>query len=425
MVTTPIQPHEPPPAQAPRDVLTELCRQGAREMLRQAIENEVREHLDAHVAARDPDGRRLVVRNGYLPERRVLTGLGPVAVRQPRVRDKRPRDENGSENGQAGPRFTSKILPPYLRRTPSLDAPIPALYLKGISTGDMGEALAAIVGEGAAGLSPTNIVRLKKSWEDDYAAWSRRDLSAKHYIYMWADGVYFNVRLEHDRLCMLVVMGALPDGRKELVAVREGFRESTDAWADVLRDLKARGLAKAPAVAVGDGALGFWGALGEVFPTTRCQRCWVHKTANVLDKMPRSVQPRAKMAIHEMYLAPRRADALTAYDEFLRAYGAKYPRACACLEKDKADLFTFYDFPAEHWAHLRTTNPIESTFATVRHRTRRTKGCGSTAATLTMTFKLAQEAEKKWRRLNAASRLAEILDGRRFNDGTLATEQAA
>ena len=380
----------------------------------QAVESELREYLEAHACERDEAGRRLVVRNGYLPQREILTGAGPLDIKQPRVRDKRP-----------GERFTSAILPSYMRRAPSIDALVPTLYLKGVSTGDFTEALSAILGESAAGLSATNVVRLKKVWEDEYREWSKRDLSGKHYVYVWADGIYFNVRLEDERLCMLVVIGALPDGTKELLAVREGFRESTSSWAGLLRDLKGQGLKKAPAVAVGDGALGFWAALRDVFPQTRRQRCWVHKTANILDKMPKSIQARAKMLIHEMYMSPTRADALAAYEQFLDAYKAKYPHATDCLEKDFDDLFTFYDFPAEHWLHLRTTNPIESTFATVRLRTRRTKGCGSTMATLTMTFKLAEQAQGHWRRLNGSNRIVQVVKGMRFVDGVLEGEKAA
>jgi transposase-like protein len=395
--------------------LDEICRQGARQMLQAALENEVMEYLATHACDLDASGRQTVVRNGYLPEREILTGVGPLPIRQPRVRHKRA----------SAKRFTSAILPPYLRRVPSIDALIPALYLKGVSTGDFTEALTAILGEGAAGLSATNIVRLKKVWEEEYRDWSKRDLSGKHYVYLWADGIYFNVRLENDRICMLVLIGALPDGTKEMVAILDGFRESADSWAELLRDLKRRGLMKPPALALGDGALGFWKALDEVFPKTRRQRCWVHKTANILDKMPKSVQPHAKRMIHEMYMAPTKQDALEAYEAFLANYQAKYPRSCQCLEKDFDDLFTFYDFPAEHWQHLRTTNPIESTFATVRLRTRRTKGCGSTAATLTMTYKLGCEAQQHWRRLNGFQQIAKVVEGRRFVNGVLGEEKAA
>ena len=400
--------------QAVRSTLDEIVREGAQRLLQSALENEVMEYLERHRQWKDEGGRRLVIGNGHLPERSLVTGAGAVPIRQPRVRD-----------GREGRRFTSEILPPYLRRVPSVDALIPVLYLKGISTGDFSEALQAILGDRAAGLSATNIVRLKKHWEEEYREWSRRDLSGKHYVYFWVDGVHFNVRLEDERICILMVMGALPDGGKELVAVWDGFRESKDSWLSVLRELRQRGLEKPPALAVGDGALGFWAALEEVFPTTRRQRCWVHKTANILDKLPKKVQPHAKSMIHEMYMAPTKKDALGAYQSFLQEYCAKYPKACECLEKDFNCLFTFYDFPAEHWMHLRTTNPIESTFSTVRLRTRRTKGCGSTTATLTMVFKLAREAEKHWRCLNGSKRILQVIEGKRFVDGIAEGEKAA
>jgi putative transposase len=304
-----------------------------------------------------------------------------------------------------------------------VDALIPALYLKGVSTGDFSEALAAILGETASGLSATNIVRLKAGWEADYQAWRQRDLSQKHYVYWWADGIYFNVRLEDARPCMLVIVGALEDGTKELLAIADGFRESKDSWAEVLRDLKAHGLRQGPKLAIADGSLGFWLALQEEFsPEVDQQRCWVHKTANVLDKLPKSLQGRAKELLHDIYLAPAHQDALKAYDRFLNHYQLKYPKACECLQKDKDTLFNFYHFPAEHWAHLRTTNPIESTFATVRLRTQRTKGCGSRIATLTMVYKLGLEAQKTWRRLNGAEKLTKVIHGTRFVDGLEATE---
>lgn len=396
------------PAESPRSVLDELVREGARRMLQAALETEVAEYIDQHRKQLADDGHRLVVRNGYLPERDLVTGVGPVRLKQPRVRDKR-----------AGKKFTSKILPPFLRRAPSVDALIPVLYLKGVSTGDFSEALEAILGPNAAGLSPTNVVRLKEGWKKDYEAWSQRDLSGKKYVYWWVDGIYFNVRLDKDRPCLLVVMGALEDGKKELVGILDGHRESKASWLSLLRGLKRRGLSAAPKLAVGDGALGFWAAVEEVFPGIAEQRCWVHKTANILDKMPKSVQPDAKKLIQEMYLSPTREAALDAFGEFVERYRAKYPKAVYCLVKDKDVLFTFYDFPAEHWVHLRTTNPIESTFATVRHRTRQTKGCGSRLATLTMVFKLAMEAERHWRRLNGHQLIAKVIAGVPFVDGVL------
>jgi len=389
-----------------------LVREGARRMLQEALENEVREYLARMVPERTADDRQAVVRNGYLPARDLLTGAGAVHIRQPRVRDQRRKLK-----------FTSRILPPYLRRVPSLDALIPVLYLKGISTGDFTEALEAILGPNAAGLSPTNIVRLKEGWKADYEAWAERDLSGKRYVYWWADGIYFNVRLDAERPCILVIMGTLEDGTKELVAVWDGIRESTESWREVLRDLKARGLRESPKLAVGDGALGFWTALEEELPGAREQRCWVHKTANVLDKLPQSVQPYAKKMIHEMYLSPTKEKALAAYARFLSEYEAKYPKATECLRKDEDVLFAFYDFPAEHWRHIRTTNPIESSFATVRHRHRQTKGCGSRLATLTMVFKLAKEAERHWRKLNGSELLAEVVIGVKFIDGVM--EKAA
>jgi putative transposase len=389
-----------------RSFLDELLRQGAQRMLQAAIEEEVSEYVDQHQASVNAGGRRLVVRNGHLPERAIQTGLGAVRVEQPRVDDRR-----------AGQKFSSRILPPYLRRVPSLDALIPALYLHGVSTGDFTEALAAILGPSAAGLSPANIVRLKAGWEQECQQWQERDLSAKHYVYWWADGVYFNVRLTEDRPCILVIMGSLENGTKELVAVLAGQRESKLSWQGLLSDLKRRGLTLAPKLAVGDGGLGFWAALEEEFPAVPIQRCWVHKTANVLDKLPKSLQAQAKEQLHEMYLSPTRARALQVYEDFGRLYGAKYPKAWECLRQDKDPLFGFYDYPAEHWSHLRTTNPIESTFATIRHRTRQTKGCGSVAATLAMVFQLARVAEKHWRRLNGYELLARVIAGVKFVDG--------
>jgi transposase-like protein len=354
-----------------------------------------------------------VVRNGHQSERAIQTGLGDIHVRKPRVNDRR-----------AGKRFTSRILPPYLRRTPSIEALLPTLYLKGISTNDFPDALASILGPDAAGLSPATITRLKGVWKEEYDEWGHRDLSDKRYVYWWVDGIYFNVRLSDDRPCLLVIMGTLEDGTKELVGIWDGERESKLSWVELLRDLKRRGVEDAPKLCVGDGALGFWSAMEEQFPTTRQQRCWVHKTANVLDKLPKKVQPSAKALIHEMYMAEKKKEGLAAFEEFLDRYGAKYPRACECLRKDRDVLFTFYDFPAEHWMHLRTTNPIESTFATVRHRSRQTKGCGSRMATLTMVYKLAREAEKRWRRINGYQLLDKVVRDVEFKDGIQLQEAA-
>lgn len=389
-----------------KTALEEILRDGARRLLQEAIENEVREYVDRHGVIRDEEGKRLVVRNGRLPQREIITGIGRVQIEQPRVNDRR-----------LGKKYTSRILPPYMRRLPSIDALIPALYLKGISTGDMQEALETILGKNAPGLSATNIVRLKSVWKQEFEQWNSRDLSARRYVYLWADGIHFNVRLEDDRTCILVLMGTLEDGTKELVAVNAGYRESKLSWLEVLGDLKRRGLKHAPKLAVGDGALGFWAAIDEEYPGTKHQRCWVHKTANVLDKMPKSIQPNAKKMLHEMYLSPTKKDALEAYDAFMKLYSAKYPKACLCLEKDKEVLFTFYDFPAEHWSHIRTTNPIESTFATVRLRTRRTKGCGSREATLTMVFKLCLQAQNHWRRVKGYALILKLFAGAVFVDG--------
>jgi putative transposase len=393
---------------AARSVLDEIVREGARRLLQHAIEAEVADYVDGHRTELDAGGRRQVVRNGWMKERDVVTGAGVIPVKRPRVHDRR-----------RGERFTSRILPPYMRRAPSIDALIPALYLRGVSTGDFKEALEAILGPDAVGLSATNIVRLKEIWEQEYEEWRRRDLSGKHYVYIWVDGIYFNVRLDDERTCILVVMGATEDGEKELLAVHDGYRESKLSWQELLRDLKARGLESLPALAIGDGSLGFWAALEEEYPTVREQRCWVHKTANILDKMPKGVQSKAKQRIQDMYMAETREEAVKAYDEFVSLYEAKYPGACECLRKDRDVLFTFYDFPAEHWTHLRTTNPIESTFATVRHRTKRTKGCGSRAATLTMVYKLATEAEKHWRRLNGHKLILKVIAGVQFVDGVM------
>ena len=398
-----------------RDVLTEILHRGAQQMLAAAIENEVAEYIDAHVHARDANGQRLVVRNGHTPTRSILTGLGPVEVTRPRVNDKRT-DAEGNRM-----RFTSAILPPYLRRTQAIDELVPWLYLKGISTGDFPEALGALLGPAVEGLSATNICRLKRVWEDEWKEWSRRDLSsAKPYVYVWADGIYFNVRLEdqaNKKQCILVLMGARADGKKELIGIADGYRESEQSWTELLKDLRSRGLVLSPTLAVADGALGFWAACRKLWPTTREQRCWVHKTANVLNKLPKSIQSKAKAMVHEIWQAETKAVAETAFALFVTTFEAKYPQATACLAKDREVLLTFYDFPAEHWLHLRTTNPIESTFATVRLRHRRTKGSGSRTACLTMVFKLALAAEKRWRRLNGSALLPEVIRGVRFVDG--------
>jgi putative transposase len=398
-----------------RAVLDQLVRRGAQQILQKAIEAEVQEFVQQHEERRNSQGHRLVVRNGHKPARKIITGAGALEVRQPRVRDNSP---NPDERVQ----FNSAILPPYLRRSKAIEEFIPWLYLKGISTGDFSEALRSLLGEQAKGLSPNVVVRLKEQWTAEYEEWNRRDLTGKHYVYIWADGIHVNVRLEdpeNKRQCMLVVMGATADGRKELIAVMDGYRESEQSWTELLVDLRQRGLTLAPLLATGDGALGFWAALRKVFPETREQRCWVHKTANVLNKLPRSVQPRAKADLHEIWMAETHAQANKAFDTFLAKYQAKYEDACDCLRKDREVLLTFYDFPAEHWKHLRTTNPIESTFATIRLRHRRTKGSGSRRTSLAMMFKLAQAAQKRWRCLNGPEQLDFLLRGRVFVDGVL------
>ena len=403
----------PFPTQHPKssdDPLTTILRRGAQKLLAQAIEAEVEQWIADHAHLVDDRGHRQVVRNGHLPTRSIVTGLGPVEVTQPRVHDRRT-PSGGKE------KFTSAILPPYLRKTRSIEELIPWLYLKGVSAGDFGEALQALLGADAPGLSASTVVRLKQTWEADYRTWSTRDLSNRQYVYLWADGVHFNVRLEEDRTCILVLMGATAEGKKELIAVQDGYRESEQSWKTLLLDVKQRGLGVDPRLATGDGALGFWKALPQVFPTTRPQRCWVHKTANVLDKLPKRLQPHAKEALHQIWMAPGRAQAEEAMGHFTEVYEAKYPRAADCIAKDRQALLTFYDFPAEHWMHLRTTNPIESTFATVRLRTDKTKGCGSRLATLTMVFKLAESAQKKWRRLNGHEFVGDVIAGITFTDG--------
>ena len=398
-----------------RSPLDELVREGAQKMLQSAIEAEVNDFLLAHEHRRDEAGRRQVVRNGHLPSRELVKGAGKLDVRQPRVRDNSPDKEQRV-------RFSSSILPPYLRRSKSINELLPWLYLKGISTGDFSEALQSLLGPDVKGLSPNVIVRFKEEWSQEYESWSHQDLSQKRFVHIWADGIYVNARLEdieNRRQCMLILMGATEDGRKELIAVVDGYRESEQSWHELLTGLKQRGLQLAPQIAVGDGALGFWAALRKVFPETREQRCWVHKTANVLNKMPKTVQPRAKKDLHEIWLSGTREQAHKAFDTFLQKYGPKYEAACECLKKDRDVLMTFYDFPAEHWKHLRTTNPIESTFATIRLRHRRTKGCGTRRASLAMMFKLAQSAQKRWRRLNGHDQLIHLLEGRKFVDGVL------
>jgi len=384
-----------------RDVLSELLQEGAQRMLGCAIEAEVAEWIESHAHVTDGAGRRQIVRNGYLPDRKIVTGLGEIGVRQPRVHDRRPEDQRE--------KFASKILPPYLRKAKNIEELIPFLYLKGISTGDFNEALGALLGPACPGLSASTVTRLKTCWEEEYAAWSKRSLAGQEYVYVWADGIHANIRLEEDRQCLLVLMGATKEGKKELIAMTDGHRESAESWRELLLDVKRRGLSVEPKLAIGDGALGFWKALAEIYPNTREQRCWVHKTANVLDKLPKGKQPKAKEMIHEIWMAETKDEATKAFDAFIENYEAKYPKATECLAKDRDALLAFYDFPAEHWRHIRTSNPIESTFATIRLRHRRTKGSGSRTASLTMMFKLAQSASKHWRILNGSQRLPQVL----------------
>ena len=397
------------PAASSRDVLTTILRVGAQRMLAQAIEAEVSEWIDDHAHLTDKAGHRQVVRNGHLPKRTITTGVGPVEVQQPRVLDRRNAEE-------AAP-FSSKILPPYLRKTKSLEELIPWLYLKGVSTGDFSEALQALVGPRAEGLSASTIVRLKQVWEQEYEAWSKRSLEGREYVYVWADGIHFNVRLEEDRQCILVLLGATADGHKELIALADGYRESEQSWLTLLVDVKQQRPEARPQTGHRRQGAGFWKALPQVFPSTREQRCWVHKTANVLDKLPTRLQPTAKEQLHQIWMAPTRAAADQAFDTFLETYCTKYPKAMECLQKDRDVLLAFYDFPAEHWIHLRTTNPIESIFATVRLRHRKTKGNGTRKACLTMVYKLMESAAKRWRLLNGSNFLPDVIAGVQFIDG--------
>jgi putative transposase len=401
----------PVPSSSAQDSLTEVIREGARKMLAAALNAEVEEYLERFSADVDSDGHRRVVRNGYMPARTILTGVGPLEVKQPRIAD------HGVDEAGERRRYRSKVLPPYLRKTKAVEDLIPWLYLKGVSTGSFSEALAALLGPDTRGLSATTVTRLKEQWAEDFKDWKHRSLRDKRYVYFWVDGVYFNVRLEEDRACVLVIIGATEDGTKELVAVHDGFRESELSWRELLVDLKRRGLKEPPNLAIGDGALGFWAALPKVLPKTRIQRCGVHKTANVLNYLPRKVQPTAKRVLQEIWMAENRKDAEAAFDAFVSTYQAKYPKAVGCLVKDREGLLAFYDFPAEHWVHIRTTNPIESTFATVRLRTDKTKGCGTRLATLSMVFKLAHSAAQHWRKLNKGELLADVMRGVRFVDG--------
>lgn len=405
----------PHPQLTAEDPLTAVLRQGAQRLVAQAIEVEVAILLAQYADQRDGQGRQAIVRNGYLPERDVQTGIGAVRVQVPRVRDR----------SGAGIRFHSGLLPPYIRRSKSLEALLPWLYLKGVSTGDFSEALQALLGPDAPGLSPATLSRLKQGWQDELAQWQQRDLTGKRYVYFWVDGVYLETRLEESRHCMLVIIGADASGQKELVGLWDGYRESEQSWKEGLLDLKSRGLVQAPVLAIGDGALGFWKALRQVYGQTRGQRCWVHKTANVLDKLPKALQPQAKQRLQAIWMAPDRQRAVMAFDLFIATYEAKYPKAAECLAQDREELLAFYDFPAEHWGHIRTTNPIESTFATVRLRTDKTRGCLSRVTMLAMVFKLYQSAAKRWHRLRAAHYLTKVMQGMAFKDGLRVEQDAA
>jgi transposase-like protein len=400
------------------DPITEILRNGAKKLLAEALEAEIESFLSQYADLKDDQGRMRVTRNGYLPGREVQTGIGPLPVKAPRIRDHQPEDESDRI------RFSSSILPPYLRKTKSMEELIPWLYLKGISTGDFSEALAALVGKDAPGLSAPTISRLKTIWQDDLKQWQKRDLSNKQYVYIWADGIYCNVRME-ERQCLLVIIGATKDGKKELLALESGFRESELSWAELMLNLKRRGLKDGPELAVGDGSLGFWKALSKVYDNTRWQRCWVHKTANVLNKLPKSIQAKAKEKLHMIWMAPEKDEAEKHFDDFIKTYEAKYPKAAECLKKDRDALLTFYDFPAEHWRHIRTTNPIESTFSTVRLRTAKVRSCFSSKTVVTMAFKLCQSAQKRWQRLHHSEKLAEVIKGVKFVNGVEKNRNAA
>lgn len=388
------------------DALTELLRSGARQLISQAVEAELQELLAVYADRRTSDGKAAVVRNGYLPEREIQTGVGPVTVRVPKVR---------SKTGEAVT-FRSALVPPYVRKARSLEAALPWLYLKGISSGEMDSALRVLLGGQAKGLSPGTISRLKQSWAQDYQRWCDRRLDEDRWVYVWADGIYSGLRAEDARLCALVIIGVNERGQKRFLAIEDGVRESKQSWREVLLGLQARGM-NAPQLAVGDGALGFWAAIEELWPSTRSQRCWMHKTANVLNALPKATQPKAKNALHQIWQAETKAAAETAFDRFVNTFEPKYPKATICLQKDREALLAFYEFPAQHWQSLRTTNPIESTFSTIRHRTTRTKGCLTRDGMLHMMFKLGQCAEGNWRRLRGFDYLAKVITGVVFKDG--------
>ncbi len=400
------------------DPITDVLRTGARKLLAEALEIEIEDFLDQYRDLKDSRNLQRVVRNGYLPEREIQTGIGPALVKVPRARDRQPGNESDPI------RFSSSLIPPYLRKTKSMEELIPWLYLKGISTNDFSEALAALVGKDAPGLSAQTISRLKNIWIEDLEQWQKRDLSHKRYVYIWADGIYCNVRMD-EKQCLLVIIGAAEDGKKELLALNSGFRESELSWTEVLLDLKHRGLTAAPKLAIGDGALGFWKALSKVYDKTNWQRCWVHKTANILNKLPKSIQKKAKEKLHQIWMAPDKAEAQKYFDDFINLYGAKYPKATECLQKDYDVLLTFYDFPAEHWKHIRTTNPIESTFSTVRLRTKKIRSCFSSKTVVTMAFKLCQCAQRRWQRLHGYRKIAKVVRGVNFINGIEEIRNAA
>lgn len=388
------------------DLLTAMLRQGAKDLISRAVQAELTEFLAQYQDVVDDQGRRSVVRNGYQPAREIMTGIGPVDIKVPKTRDK---------SGQ-GIHFRSDLLPPYIKRSKSLETVLPWLYLKGISTGDFSEALASLLGEDAKGISAGTISRLKQAWIQEHDVWRQRDLSGQRYVYIWADGIYFNIRGDEARQCILVIIGVTAQGNKEFLAIDDGYRESAQSWKEVLENLKSRGMNQ-PKLAIGDGALGFWKALQEVFGETRAQRCWVHKMNNILNKMPKGIQGKAKQHLQDIWMAEVKADAEAAFDVFLKTYQNKYPKACECLEKDREQMLAFYDFPAEHWVHIRTSNPIESTFATVRLRTAKTRSCVSRTTILTMVFRLGLSAEKGWRKLRGFKRLADVINGVKFIDG--------
>ena len=400
------------------DPITQILQNGAKKLLAKALEAEINCFIEQYDALTDDQGRKRVTRNGYLPEREIQTGIGQIRVKAPRACDRK------GENGKNKIKFASAILPVYLRKTKSIETLIPWLYLKGISTGGFTEALAALVGQDAPGLSASTISRLKTIWEDEYKQWQNRDLSQKHYAYIWADGVYCNVRMD-DKQCMLVIIGATKDGDKELLAIEGGYRESEQSWLSLLHDLKRRGLQKAPELAVGDGSLGFWKALSKAYETTTWQRCWVHKTVNILNKLPKKLQKKAKENIHKIWMAETKEEATQSLESFINIYEAKYPKAARCLKKDKDILLNFYNFPAEHWRHIRTTNPIESTFATVKLRTAKVRGCFSSKSVLSMAFKLCKSAEKNWIKLHHYEKLGQLIKGVKFVNGIEQERSAA